>query len=119
YLGDLAIDPEEAAKLAADAGVRAYTIGLGRGVRHPFGGIIEPDFSTLQFIASKTGGQFYRAKSSEDLEKVYAEIDGLEKRELEDPRYRTADWFAIPLLLAGCLFAAGLLLEFLWIREVP
>jgi hypothetical protein len=34
-------------------------------------------------IAEKTGGKFYRARSGEELEKIYGEIDKLEKTEIE------------------------------------
>lgn len=113
------IDPREAAKLAADAGVKVYTIGLGQDMRDMFGMVHRPDFGLIEFIARKTGGQFFRARTADDLADVYAEIDRLEKRELEDPRYRTTDWFVVPLLLGGGLLALALLLEFLWIRGLP
>ena len=113
------IPPEDAARLAHDAGIKVYTIGFGLGARGPFGGLRELSFDTLKEIAKTTSGEFFRARTSSDLAAVYARIDELETVELEDPRYRTVDWFDRPLLLAGGLLLLGLVLEFLWIRRSP
>jgi Ca-activated chloride channel family protein len=116
------IMPDEAAKLAKDANVRVHTIGIGKPrVRETIFGTqeIPVDFSTLEGIAKTTGGRFFAAKDAGELEKVYAAIDEMEKVELEDPRYRTIDWFTYPLLVAACLFVLGMILEFCWIRGLP
>ena len=47
------------------------------------------------------------------------QIDRLEKVPLEDPRYRTVDAFALPLVAGLGVLLVSLLLEFLWIRRVP
>lgn len=113
------VKPADAAKLAADEGVKVYAIGLGQGQRLPFGGFQPNEFTALQEIADTTGGQFFRARTEQELAQVYAVIDELETTELEDPRYRTTDRY-LPILLAagGCLLV-GLLLELLVIRRVP
>ncbi len=116
---EAAIDPREAAKLAADAGVRVHTIGLGYAGRNVFGQLVELDFGDVEHIADTTGGKFYRARSADDLGDVYAEIDKLETRELEDPRYRTRDWFEGPLLAGALLFLLALVAEMAWIRGQP
>ena len=64
----------------------------------------------LKSVAQKTGGRFYRAENKEELEKIYAEIDELEKTEIETVAYaRYAEKF-YPWLLAGALL---ILLELL------
>lgn len=112
------IDPADGARLAKDAGIRVHTIGLGRGVPTPFG--FQPlGFGDLRTIAEITGGQFFQPESDADLAAVYAEVDRLEKSELEDPRYRTVDRFE-PALAAGlALLLLALLAEALWLRRVP
>lgn len=110
---------DEAVKLAADAKVRIHTIGLGRGQPLPFGGFRELQFGDLKLAAEKTGGRFFQARSDEDLGEVYAEIDRLEKSEIEDPRYRYVDGFAWPLGLGLCLVLLAVLLDTLWIRGAP
>jgi Ca-activated chloride channel family protein len=110
--------PEDAAKLAADAGIRVHTVGIGQGMP-TFGGFVPLEFRDLKLFAEKTGGRFFEARSDRDLQQVYAEIDRLEKTELEDPRYRMADGFALPLGAGLLLLLGSLLLEVFWIRRVP
>jgi Ca-activated chloride channel family protein len=117
------ITPQEAGKLAADAGIRVHTIGLGHGalVADLFGGrrLLPVDFGAIEEVARLTGGRFFRALDAESLRQVYAEIDRMEKVELEDPRYRTADGFGWLLAPGAAALALALLLELLWIRGVP
>lgn len=117
--GEGGIQPEDGAALAADAGIRVHTIGLGTGTPSPFGGTIPLEFTALKQIAGKTGGRFFKARTDQDLADVYAEIDQLEKVPLQDPRYRTTDAFAPPLLGGLVLLGLSLLLEFLWLRGAP
>ncbi len=89
------IDPLTAAEAAQALGVKVYTIGVGtRGEapmpvgRNPFTGQmmyqsqpVDIDEDTLQKIADKTGGKYYRADNAEKFQQIYAEIDKLEKTE--------------------------------------
>lgn len=112
--------PLDAAKLAADAGVRVHTIGLGKGTPDPFfRRMIPVDFSELEEVAKIGGGEFFAATDADKLAEVYAAIDELEKVEVEDPRYRTSDGFAWPLLFGVGLLGLALLLECAWIRGAP
>lgn len=116
------IMPQDAAKLAKDAGVRVHTIGLGQDqvIDTLFGRQrMATDFGDLVKIAENTGGGFFRAHDARDLGLVYSKIDQMEKVELEDPRYRTKDRFLLPLLLGVGLLLASLLLDLLWIRGAP
>ncbi len=45
------------------------------------------DTSTLERLASRTGGRFFRADDARGLEAVYEEIDRLERSDLESLRY--------------------------------
>jgi Ca-activated chloride channel family protein len=79
------IAPADAARLAAQAKVRVYTIGIGGGrvgVRSPFGMLIQQgsdlDPATLKAIARETGGRYFQATDTAQLEQIYEELDRLE-----------------------------------------
>jgi Ca-activated chloride channel family protein len=85
----------EAARLAAEAGVRVYTIGIGGGalgVRTPFGMLrrqpSDLDPATLEAIATATGGRFFQATDTAQLEAIYEELDRLEPSERDQRTYR-------------------------------
>jgi Ca-activated chloride channel family protein len=78
------LTPDKAAALARDEGVRVHTVAFGGdpsvsvfGFRLPMGGE-EIDEATLQRIARTTGGRFFRARDTDSLAGIYAEIDRLE-----------------------------------------
>lgn len=117
-----AIPPLEAAKLAAQAGLRIYTIGIGADeMRVPglFGSqVVNPsadlDEGTLKAIARATGGQYFRARSSKDLVDVYALLDKLEPvagtSRVVRPVSALYPWpLGLALLLSGGLALAVLL----------
>ena len=80
------ISPRKAAQLAAQEGLRIYTIGVGaqaRRVNSLFGGQwtvrnTELDEDTLKAIAQITDGQYFRAADRAGLEAIYRQIDRLE-----------------------------------------
>nr|MDQ3056208.1 VWA domain-containing protein [Pseudomonadota bacterium] len=80
------LDPRKAAELAKSERVRVHTVAFGGeggmsvfGFRLPMpGGQDEIDEATLQAIADETGGRFFRARDTESLAGIYAEIDRLE-----------------------------------------
>ena len=94
-----AIQPMQAAELAAEHNVRVYCIGTGtNGVapfpaRDMFGRTVmqairvEIDEKTLQEVATKTGGQYFRATDIDTLERIYTEIGQLERTKISDVRY--------------------------------
>lgn len=97
------IPPLTAADAAKALGVKVYTIGVGtRGTAptpvgiDPFGRKVyrqvpvDIDEDTLKQISERTGGRYYRADSTKTLRSIYAEIDRLEKSEMESPRF--AEW---------------------------
>jgi Ca-activated chloride channel homolog len=85
------IDPLEAAKMAADRGVRVYTVGVGtvNGETIGFDGWsmrVRLDEDTLKQIANRTAAEYYYAGTAADLKKVYESLStrlGVEKRETE------------------------------------
>ncbi len=80
------ISPRQAADLAAQAGIKIYTIGVGAKsmqVRGFFGPqLVNPsadlDEDTLRYIADKTGGRYFRATDQQTLRRIYALLDQLE-----------------------------------------
>lgn len=91
-----AVEPLEAAELAAREDLKIYTIGVGADemvVRSFFGNRkVNPsadlDESTLTAIAKKTGGLYFRARDTEELEKIYKVLDKLEPIERDVKRFR-------------------------------
>lgn len=91
--------PEKAAEIAAEYGIKIYTIGVGSqgpvpfpeqtyfGIRHILVQL-DIDEETLQRIAEKTGGQYFRATDTEGLKKIYETIDKLEKTEAKVTHYQ-------------------------------
>jgi Ca-activated chloride channel family protein len=96
--------PLDAAKLAADNGLRIYTIGVGAAVRQGvFGssGNTDLDEETLQSIAKITSGEYFRATDADALQQVYAQINALEPAAGHPQWYRpSTEWFFWPLGLA-------------------
>jgi Ca-activated chloride channel family protein len=81
---------------------------------------VDIDEPTLQAIADRTGGKYYRADSPDTLKKIFSEIDQLEKTEVEVKkfvrRYELFHWFVLPGL--GLLLLELLLGNTVW-RKLP
>jgi Ca-activated chloride channel homolog len=126
------IAPLAAAEAAQSLGVKVYTIGVGtRGeapmpVTDMFGRRgyrnvpVDIDEDTLQEIAKRTGGKYYRAENAEKFQAIYAEIDKLEKTEAEIKKYAQHTelfaWFVLAGL--GLLLAEVTLGQTVW-RTLP
>jgi len=115
-----AVDPLAAADLAAREGLKIYTIGIGADemiVRSFFGSRrVNPsanlDEKTLHAIADKTGGQYFRARDTEQLEQIYNLLDELEPVEKDVQRFRPQSaLFFWPLSLAFILILFLLVLR--------
>jgi len=125
------VDPVTAAKAAEALGVKIYPIGVGiRGqsvipVDTPFGKQLAPinedlDEPTLQDIARTTGGRYFRATSPKELEQIYADIDTLEKSDVEGPKaVEYQDRYLPWLILSMVLLTAGAILPVTVWRTVP
>lgn len=81
------ITPEQAGELAATFGIKVYTILAGTGELLGFGFRRPLDDRELRHIAEVSGGKHFRAQGEESLEKIYAEIDQLERTEVEERRF--------------------------------
>jgi Ca-activated chloride channel family protein len=112
------VDTLEAARMAADRGVRIYVVGLGTvdGDAYAEGGMpiyMRLDEPTLQEIARITGGEYYYAGTAEKLRSVYQNLGSklqVQTRETE---------LSGPLaLLAALLALAAALLSVLWFRRI-
>jgi Ca-activated chloride channel family protein len=100
-----AMPPAEAAKLAAQSGLRIYTIGVGAAADSGFfgmgGGNSDLDEGTLKDIAKTTGGEYFRATDADALQSVYRQINKLEPAAGNQQWLRPADeWFSWPLAAA-------------------
>ncbi len=100
-----AMPPQEAARLAAQSGLRIYTIGVGAAPGSGFFGMgagnTDLDEDTLKAIAKATGGEYFRATDAAALQAVYHQIDKLEPAEGTQQWLRPADeWFTWPLAAA-------------------
>ena len=103
------MEPLEAAKLATREGLKIYTIGVGADemlVRSLFGTRrVNPstdlDEETLGRIAELTGGKYFRARDTAELEQIYALLDELEPIEEDAKKFRPRkSLFYWPLSLA-------------------
>ena len=69
---------------------------------------VEVDEATLQEIARRTGGRFFRATDAEGLAQVYKEIDRLERTKITEERSRQyREYFGLPLALGLSLASVG------------
>ncbi|MDP5045374.1 MAG: VWA domain-containing protein, partial [Leeuwenhoekiella sp.] len=119
------IEPVTASELAVEFGIKVYTIGLGTNgtalspvALRPDGSFqygsipVEIDEALLKEIADKTGGLYFRATDNESLEEIYAEINKLEKTDVEEFKYTNYEEKYRPLvILAGLLLLFELLLR--------
>lgn len=130
------VDPVTAAEMAKAYGLKIYAVGIGKKGRvafpvkamGPFGREVETyqyltdaaNDELLADLASRTGGKNYHAEDSDVLEKIFKEIDHLEKTKVETNtlvRYSELAWpwiwFAVLFLLAE-----GIALNTRW-RKIP
>lgn len=112
-------DPVMAAEVAADLGVRVYTVGVGTTA----GATIEVEDMTvhtsldetiLQFIAFETGGIYYNAGNQEELDKIYGDLEP--KLSIKPEEIEMTSVFAG---LGMIVFLIGGLLSLLWFGHVP
>ncbi len=126
-------DPKIATQMAKSLGIRVYSIGVGsQGVAQvPVGkdnngnyvfdyNTVEIDEALLQKIAEETDGKYYRATNRSQLEKIYAEINALEKSKVEIKQYkRMKDIYKSFLIIAACILLIEILLRYSVFRTIP
>jgi len=117
------IDPRQAARAAAALGIRVYTIAMGSdtvarvpvaitrvGPRYALARTVI-DERLLADVARTTAGRYYRARDTDALRRIYADIDRLERTPVRARRYHRTRDIHLPFLLAG---AALLVAEWLF-----
>jgi Ca-activated chloride channel family protein len=117
------VSPIQAGQLAAQEGIKVYTIGIGAetGISNSLFGTrtVNPsadlDEATLTKIAESTGGRYFRARDRDELEGIYATLDQLEPVDQEAETFRpTIALFYWPLGAALALSFALALARLPW-----
>lgn len=111
--------PLQAAELAKSLGIKVYTIGAGTDglapvrVSDPLTGRsvlrqvpVEIDEQTLEAIAERTGGRYFRATDADGLRQVYQQIDRLERTRIDERRLRVYDEYYRHVMALALLAAA-------------
>ncbi len=112
-------DPLDIARMAADRGVRVYTVGFGsrEGTTSPSDGwsyYMRLDEDTLKQIARITGGEYFHAGTEYDLHKVYDDLSArftIERRDTEIG--------ALFAAAAALLLTLACTLSLAWTRWTP
>ncbi len=116
-----AIDPRTAAQAAAAFGIRIYTIGVGSegmaavpvgrslfGLRYE-NRPVKIDEALLTEVAASTGGRYFRAKDADALQRIYDQIDTLERSIVEQRAYvRYTERYRWPLIIGVLALLAEL-----------
>jgi len=126
------IDEDQAIEDAAKAGIKVYTIGAGttgvapicadrgdgRSQLMQMG--VSIDESLLRKIATKTGGQYFRATDKASLDRIYKQIDKLERTQIEEERFlEYRQFFTYFVGGALVLVTIALLLRGSLLRRLP
>ena len=122
------VDPLAAARFAAEEGITIHAVGVGAdeeaaarwlGARRTRTRSAL-DESTLRTIAAMTGGRYFRARDTVELEDIYRLIDELEPVGGDDEVFRpTRDLFHWPLGLSAALFVFVALAGMAGFRAAP
>ncbi len=114
-------EPEEAARAAAEMGVKVYTVLVGHegGDFLGFGGSVNP--KTMRDIARVTGGEFFRATDYESFDRGFQAVrNKLDKtKRVSEEKIPGKQLFLPFAILAALLLALDLLLSHSWLRRLP
>jgi Ca-activated chloride channel family protein len=114
---------QEAIDIAKLFGIKVYTIGIGSHgtsyFKHKFATYAHPtQFNTelLEKVSQETGGKFFNAKKSQDVAKVYNEIDRLEKSKIQNDVYTKHYDYFIPIVfgLLMLIFFELIISTYIW-----
>ena len=125
------IDPNTAAELAIEYGIKIYTIGIGtNGMALSPVGVdnngkfsyakiqVEIDEDLLIEIAEITGGKYFRATNNKKLQEIYSEINKLEKSDIEEIKYYNhEEKYRLYILLAIIFLTTELILKYTLFRS--
>jgi Ca-activated chloride channel family protein len=124
--GEIPVDV--AVEVARSHGVRVHAVGIGGSGEVPVAGggrglrfeRHDLDAPALERIAAAAGGRFFRARTSADLQAVYAAIDELERvARPAPPRPETTPRPAPLVAAAAGLLLAEIALARVWRRRLP
>lgn len=126
------VSPLDAAEIAAEYGIKVYTIGIGTngeqtgyttdrfGRRQAVQYKSEFDEETLKKIANISGGQYFNAGNNRALEQIFGEIDSLEKSRIDVRNFsHTEDRYELWAFLALGLLLVELILRHTVLRNIP
>ncbi|GAB6281407.1 MAG: VWA domain-containing protein [Ignavibacterium sp.] len=125
------VDPITAAEIAKSFDIRIYTIGVGTYGQAPYPfqtpfGIryqmvpVEIDESSLKKISQITDGKYFRATDNKSLEKIYNEIDKMEKTKVETVSYKSTKEHFPPFVFSGfILILLEVILSKSILRKLP
>ncbi len=125
------IPPDIAKEMAKLYGIKVYTIGVGsekeieEQVETPFGRMnnkkrLEFNEGLLKEIAEETGGQYFHATDKENLQKIYASINQLEKSKIQITTYNRYTEEFLPWVLAALAFLLlEILLKYTVLKKFP
>jgi Ca-activated chloride channel family protein len=126
------IDPLTAANIAKTMKVKIYTIGIGKpgAAMYPVDDPLfgkryvylpnEIDEESLSKIAATTGGKYYRARSEDELSKIYSEIDQLEKTKVKVHQYTQYRELFFAWMMAGfAVLVVEMILSQTYFRKIP
>ncbi|MDR1682632.1 MAG: VWA domain-containing protein [Candidatus Symbiothrix sp.] len=128
-MGEIA--PVTAAEIAQAYNIRVYTIGVGsRGeapypIQTPMGVRyqnvpVEIDEATLTKIAQQTGGLYFRATNTAALEKIYNEIDQLEKTKMQVQEFsKKTEEYWLFALLGFLVFLLEIMARYTFLKNIP
>jgi Ca-activated chloride channel family protein len=123
------VSPADAAKLAAELGIKIYTIGIGADemtVPGMFGTSFgsrqmnpsaDLDEEGLQDIAKQTKGQYFRARNPQELANIYGLLDAMEPVEQDNEVYRPRQSLTFWPLVAALLISFLLALRHCWLSR--
>lgn len=119
------VTPLKAAELAAERGLKIYTIGIGADeqIRSSWFGVrkINPsaqlDEKTLRSIAGKTGGRYFRARDTEELEEIYEILDELEPLNKDQQTLRPVEALFFWPLAAALILSVLIYMQSMWSRR--
>jgi len=101
---------EVALNTIEDEKIKVFTVGIGK-----YG---DYDEKVLKLIAKKSGGEFFTARDSNSLEKIYTYIDKLQKSKLQSkPKFNNIYLYMYPLILAILSLFVYILLDIRGVRR--
>jgi len=126
------IDPITALEISKAFKIRVYTIGVGTmgtamsPSQDQFGQMVmkpmpvQIDEPLLQKISGETGGKYFRATDNNSLQKIYSEIDQLEKTKIEINSFKRYAELFFPFALIGLgLLFLEIVLRYTYYKSLP